>query len=36
MDILGVEQDALEKYLEKATGLTKFLHDSSDGQIWTF
>jgi peroxiredoxin family protein len=36
MDILGVEQDGLEGYLEQATGLTKFLHDAHDGQIWTF
>ncbi len=36
MDILGVEQDGLEGYLENATGLTKFLHDAHDGQIWTF
>ncbi len=36
MDVLGVEQDGLEDYLENATGLTKFLHDANDGQIWTF
>ena len=36
MDVLGVEQEGLEDYLEKATGLTKFLHDAQDGQIWTF
>jgi len=36
MDILGIEQDGLEAYLEKATGLTKFLHDAQDGQVWTF
>ena len=36
MDVLGVEQDGLESYLEKGTGLTKFLHDAQDGQIWTF
>ena len=36
MDILGVEQGGLEDYLENATGLTKFLHDASDGQVWTF
>jgi len=36
MDVLGVEQEELEDYLEKATGLTKFLHDAQDGQIWTF
>ena len=36
MDILSVEQDGLESYLQKATGLTKFLHDAQDGQVWTF
>lgn len=36
MDVLGVEQDGLEGYLEKATGLTKFLDDARDGQVWTF
>lgn len=36
MDVLGIEQEGLEDYLEKATGLTKFLHDAQNGQIWTF
>lgn len=36
MDVLGVEEDSMESYLEKATGLTKFLHDAQDGQVWTF
>jgi peroxiredoxin family protein len=36
MDVLGIEQEGLEDYLEKATGLTKFLHDAQDGQVWTF
>ena len=36
MDILAVEQENLEGYLQKATGLTKFLHDAQDGQVWTF
>jgi peroxiredoxin family protein len=36
MDILGIEQDGLESYLENATGLTKFLHDAQDGQVLTF
>jgi peroxiredoxin family protein len=36
MDVLGVEQDSLENYVEKGTGLTKFLHDAQDGQVWTF
>jgi peroxiredoxin family protein len=36
MDVLGVEQEGLEGYLQNATGLTKFLHDAQDGQVWTF
>ncbi len=36
MDVLGIEQVGLEGYLESATGLTKFLHDAQDGQVWTF
>jgi len=36
MDVLGVEQQDLERYLTEATGLTKFLDDARDGQVWTF
>jgi peroxiredoxin family protein len=36
MDVLGVEQEGLEDYMENATGLTKFLHDAQGGQVWTF
>jgi peroxiredoxin family protein len=36
MDVLGVGQEDLEDYMEEATGLTKFLHDAQDGQVWTF
>jgi len=36
MDVLGVEQHDLEPYLTDATGLTKFLDDARDGQVWTF
>jgi len=36
MDVLGLEQENLEGYLQKGTGLTKFLHDAQDGQVWTF
>jgi len=36
MDVLGVEQHDLESYLTGATGLTKFLDDARDGQVWTF
>ncbi len=36
MDVLGVEKENLESYLQEATGLTKFLHDAQDSQVWTF
>lgn len=36
MDILDVEKHDLEEYLVEATGLTKFLDDARDGQVWTF
>ena len=36
MDVLDVEQQDIEDYLEEATGLTKFLDDARDGQVWTF
>jgi peroxiredoxin family protein len=36
MDVLACDEARLEDYLEKATGLTKFLDDARDGQIWTF
>ena len=36
MDVLAVEQHDLEGYLGEATGLTKFLDDARDGQVWTF
>lgn len=36
MDVLGVEKDDLEAYLGEATGLTKFLDDAQDSQVWTF
>ncbi len=36
MDVLGVEQGGLEGYMQEATGLTRFLHDAQDGQVWTF
>jgi peroxiredoxin family protein len=36
MDVMGVEQKDLEDYMEEATGLTKFLHDGQDGQVWIF
>lgn len=36
MDVLGVEHGNLESYLQEPTGLTKFLHDAQDAQVWTF
>ncbi len=36
MDVLALEQDQLEPWLQPATGLTKFLDDARGGQIWTF
>jgi len=36
MDVLAVEEKDLESYLSEATGLTKFLDDARDGQVWTF
>jgi len=36
MDVMGIERDALEPYLSEPLGLTKFLHDSRDSQVWSF
>ncbi len=36
MDVLAIGQGDLEGYLGEATGLTKFLDDARDGQVWTF
>lgn len=36
MDVMGVEPEALEPYLSEPLGLTKFLHDSRDSQVWSF
>ncbi len=36
MDVLGVGQGDLEGYLGEATGLTKFLDDAGNSQVWTF
>jgi peroxiredoxin family protein len=36
MDVLGVEKESMENYLLEPTGLTKFLHDAQDAQVWTF
>lgn len=36
MDVLGVEQEQLEPWLGEPLGLTKFLDDAHDGQVWSF
>ena len=36
VDVLEVKQQDLEDYLGEPLGLTKFLSDSADAQVWTF
>jgi peroxiredoxin family protein len=36
MDVLDTNPENLEPYLSEPLGLTKFLSDSEDSQIWTF
>ncbi len=36
MDVLEVEEDRLEAYIDGPMGLTRFLTDASDGQILVF
>ena len=36
VDILGVSQDDLEGYISDPLGLTTFLSDAADGQVWHF
>ncbi|MDD5177038.1 MAG: DsrE/DsrF/DrsH-like family protein [Sterolibacterium sp.] len=36
MDVLGIEPQTLEPFVGEATGLTKFLDEAQDGQVWTF
>ncbi|MGE5168880.1 MAG: DsrE/DsrF/DrsH-like family protein [Rudaea sp.] len=36
MDVLGLSPDALEPYLAEPLGLTKFLDDAADAQVWSF
>lgn len=36
VDILGLKQDDLEEFVSEPLGLTKFLDDASEGQVWTF
>jgi peroxiredoxin family protein len=36
MDVMDLDREALEPWLAEPMGLTKFLHDASDSQIWSF
>lgn len=36
MDVLGLAPDALEPYLAEPLGLTKFLDDAGESQVWSF
>lgn len=36
VDVLGYKREDLEAYLGEPLGLTKFLDDASEGQIWSF
>jgi peroxiredoxin family protein len=36
MDVMGLEREALEPYLSEPLGLTKFLAESAEAQVWSF
>ncbi len=36
MDVLAVEREDLAPYMEEPLGLTKFLTDAADAQVWSF
>ena len=36
MDVLALEQGNLEDYIGAPMGLTKFLDEASEGQVWSF
>ncbi len=36
MDVMGIEPDVLQPWLGEPLGLTKFLADAQDGQVYTF
>ena len=36
MDVMALEPAALEPFLGEPLGLTKFLDDAGQGQVWTF
>jgi len=36
VDILGISEDDLESFISEPMGLTSFLSDASEGQVWHF
>jgi peroxiredoxin family protein len=36
MDVMGIDHAGLEPYVSEPLGLTKFLDDSRDAQVWSF
>jgi peroxiredoxin family protein len=36
MDVLGARPEQLEPYLSEPLGLTRFLSDAADAQVWSF
>jgi peroxiredoxin family protein len=36
MDVMAVDRSALEPWLDEPLGLTKFLDDARDAQVWSF
>lgn len=36
MDVMGLAPEALEPWLAEPLGLTKFLDDAADAQVWSF
>lgn len=36
MDLMEIAPGDLEPYVEQATGLTRYLDETSDAQVWTF
>lgn len=36
IDILGLQQDDLEEFISEPLGLTRFLSEADEGQVWSF
>ena len=36
MDVMGLAREALEPYVGEPLGLTKFIAEAADAQVWTF